>query len=316
MNNCYLSAFAVIEPQDTFHLYYPSWLNVWESHLYNQAIKATHAQGWFFKRFGCDSQLYAREMIRKPDYLPYLEAIEQAADQALAQLAAKERIRLMKSRTALVYVDAWGESGLFENMSSALHVTMLDSLPKSLLKKFAVKGFTCKVRGEQHAFMQALSMTQDYLNWDLFDFVVICTAYRAIPLLVFSAAQGVNHASQDLHMNISVERAGCFIFSQRASPFQVACSSYLLPPANALVLEKLYGDIAQVAVAGLYPQLPALQPAAEIISLSETYGDSGCLSPALSWVYLARHATVAGKMRTVMPDASGSYHYFDTQYQP
>lgn len=316
MNSCYLSAFALIEPQDRFHLYYPSWLNVWESHLYNLAIKTTHAQGWLFKRFGCDSQLYAREMIRKPDYLPCLEAIDQAADQALAQLAAKERMRLMKSRTALIYVDAWGEPGLFENVTSALHVTMLDSLPKSVLKKFAVKGFSCKVRGEQHALMQALSMTQDYLNWDLFDFVVICAVYRAIPLLVFSAAQSAHNTRQAIHMNISVERTGCFIFSQRASPFQVACGSYLLPPANAVAREKLYGDSARIAVAGLQPPLPASRPTSEIISLSEKYGDSGCLSPALSWVYLARHAAAGGTMRTVMPDASGSYHYFDTRYQP
>lgn len=316
MNNCYLSAFALMEPRETFYLYHPSWLNVWESHLYNLAIKATQAQGWLFKRFGCDSQLYAREMIRKPDYLPYLEAIEQAADQALMQLATKERMRLLKSRTALIYVDAWGELGLFENITSALHVTMLDSLPKSLLKKFAVKGFTCKVRGEQHALMQAISMTQDYLNWDLFDFVVICAAYRAIPLLAFSTAQSVNNASREIHMNISVERVGCFIFSQRASPFQVACGSYMPPPANAPTLERLYGDSAQIAVAGLHPQLPVLQPTAEIISLSEKYGDSGCVSPALSWVYLARHAVSGGEMRTVMPDASGSYHYFDTRYQP
>ncbi|URQ62124.1 ATP-binding protein [Pantoea alhagi] len=326
MSNCYLSSFAVIEPDDRFYRYHPSWLNVWESHLYNRAIKATNAQGWFFKRFGCDKALYAREMIRKPACIDYIEATEQAADQALQQLAAKERMRLMKSRTAFICVDAWGESGLFENITSALHVTMLDSLPKNLLKKFSVKEFTCKVRGEQHAFMQALRMAQDYLSWDIFDFVVISAAYRAIPPLVFSTAENTAQAENpDIKMNFSVERAGCFIFSQQESALQIACGNYLFPDSNLLTLDRLCGDadIERLAIAGLSYNLPerdsANKPgasAAEIIRLSEKYGDSGCLSPALSWLYLERHRCRSGKMRTVMPGAMGSYHYFDTRYQP
>lgn len=326
MNNLWLSSFCLIEPEDQFYLYYPSWLNVWESHLYNRAIKSTHAQGWYFKRFGCDNALYEREMIRKPAYIKYIEAMEQAADRALLQLTAKERMRLMKSRTAFIYVDAWGESGLFENISSALHVATIDTLPKNLLKKFSVKAFTCKVRGEQHGFMQALNMAQDYLNWNVFDFIVICAAYRAIPLLVFSAAESVaENNPRDLKMNISVERVGCFIFSQRESALQVECGQYMVPATNAFTVNRLYDDnavITHLVIAGLspgwlYPARADKQNAAapETFSLSEKYGDSGCLSPALSWIYLENHAAAAVKMRTVMPGALGSYHYFDTRYQ-
>ena len=31
-----------------------------------------------------------------------------------------------------------------------------------------------------------MSLAKDYLSWDVFDYVVICAAYRAIPVLVFS----------------------------------------------------------------------------------------------------------------------------------
>ncbi|GLR09746.1 ATP-binding protein [Mixta theicola] len=327
MNKVYLSSFSVIEPEEEFYLYYPSWLNVWESHLYNRAIKSTNAQGWYFKRFGCDKALYAREMIRKPAYINYIEAMEQAAEQALQQLVAKERMRLMKSRTAFIYADAWGESGLFENITSALHVAVIDTLPKNLLKKFSVKEFACKVRGEQHAFMQALRMAQDYLSWDVFDFVVICVTYRAIPLLVFSTAESVaQDKSRDSQMNISVERVGCFIFSQRKSALQVECGKYALPASHKITLDTLCADnadITQLAVAGLSTNLLYRQGAdnqhasmPDIISLSEKYGDSGCLTPALGWIYLDRHAASSGKMRTVMPDALGGYHYFDTRYEP
>lgn len=324
MKGLFLTAFSVIEPDDKFYRYYPSWLNAWESHLYNRALKATHAQAWFFKRFGCSSELYAREMIRKPAYIRYLEAMEQAADNALQQLAAKQRQRLIKSRTAFIYVDAWGEAGLFENITSALHVAMIDTLPKNLLKKFAIKHFTCKVRGERQAFMQALRMAQDYLSWDLFDFVVICGAYRAIPLLVFSEAESASQpGNQERKANISVERVGCFIFSQREGLLKVNCGKYLLSskrmPETRLGEEE--ADITKVMVAGLHHDSAYPQPAntfsrftPDIIRLDEKYGDSGCISPALSWVYFEQHAASAEKMRTIMPDMFGGYHYFDSEY--
>ena len=265
----------------------------------------------------------AVEMIRKPACIEYIEAMEQAADRALHQLAVKERMRLLKSRTAFIYADAWGESGPFENITRVQHVTAIDRIPKSLLKKFSIGDFTCKMRGEQHAFMQALSLAQDYLRWDIFDFVVICAAYRAIPLLVFSAAESVADTKhRRIKMNISVERVGCFIFSQRESALRVRCGSYRAAGATPWAAERLRADseaVTHLAVAGLNPELHYPARAGKtpvLISLSERYGDSGCLSPALSWIYLERHAVAAAKMRTVMPGAQGSYHYFDTHYQP
>lgn len=32
-----------------------------------------------------------------------------------------------------------------------------------------------------------MRLAQDYLSWDIFDFVIVCGGYRAIPLLAFTA---------------------------------------------------------------------------------------------------------------------------------
>lgn len=44
------------------------------------------------------------------------------------------------------------------------------------------------------------------------------------------------------------------------------------------------------------------------------YGESGCLTPALSMDYLTRHIQPGGKMRTVIADKQFGYHYFDLEY--
>ncbi|TPW44695.1 ATP-binding protein [Mixta tenebrionis] len=319
----YLSSYSLIEPEDEFYFYIPSWLNVWESHIYNKALKATRAQGWGFKRFGTRRELYAREMIRKPDYIKYIEALEQASDIALQQLAAKVRMQLIKSRTALFYVDSWGEAGLYENMSSALHAGIIDTLPKNLLKKFSVNGFTCKMRGEKQSLMQAMRVAQDYLNWDICDFVVICAAYRSIPLLVFSdedIAGGGKRKSQDTNVNLSVERVGCFIFSKRESALRIDCGGYIdagndIHRAAPLItaeapIDRLFFTGLRKSRAG-----SALLKATEAaglaaLNLTEKYGGSGCLTPALSWVALEQQPPATA--RTIVPDNYGGYNYFDT----
>ncbi|MCM8038794.1 hypothetical protein M7987_21510, partial [Enterobacter hormaechei subsp. xiangfangensis] len=88
----YLSSFSLVEPEDKFYFYQPSWLNAWEAHLFNKALKSTHANGWGLKRFGTQPDLYPGEMIRNPHYQKYLEAMEKAADDALMALPTKERM--------------------------------------------------------------------------------------------------------------------------------------------------------------------------------------------------------------------------------
>ena len=312
----YLSSFSLIEPEDKFYFYQPSWLNAWEAHLFNRALKSTHANGWGLKRFGTQPDLYPGEMIRNPQYQKYLEAMEQAADDALMAMPTKERMRLLKQRTAFIYVDSWGESGPFENISSALHISMIDTLPKNLVKKFSVNAPTCKLRGEKQSFVQAMSLAKDYLSWDVFDYVVICAAYRAIPILVFSDedialkwSEKPRGKAEDV--NLTVERAGCFIFSQQESAIRVNGGRYVMADAleNGQPPER-------VAFAGLRKDLLSRsRPAAPLtVDLVDRYGSSGCLTPALSFAYIRQQPDLAGKLRTVVPDKQFGYSYFDIEY--
>ncbi|MBK4715280.1 MULTISPECIES: ATP-binding protein [Tenebrionibacter/Tenebrionicola group] len=323
----YLSTFAMAEPDESVCFFYPGWLNVWESHMYNRSLKSTGAHGWGFKRFGTTQEGYAREIIRTPLYKKYLDVMDQVCDSALQQMNAKARMQLMKARTAFIYVDAWGESGPFENISSALHTAMIDTLPKNLVKKFSVKDFTCKIRGEKQSLVQAMKVAQDYLDWDIFDFVVICAAYRAVPVLVMSEEdipRSRRERHKDIKMNLCVERVGCFIFSNREGGMQVECGGYITPANDDALRASLLAagnDIDLFAYTGLRKCEPVQAlidrrhtAAPHAVNLVDMYGASGCLSPALGWVYLTQHAGSSGKMRTLVPDNFGGYACFDTRY--
>lgn len=314
----YLASCAFEEPEEPLVLYYPSWLNVWESHSYNNALKSTGKTGWGFKRFGTLQESYIRETIRKPDYIPYIEAMEKTADSALHQLSTKERMRLFKSRTAFIYVDSWGESGVFENNISALHASVINTLPKSLVKKFSVTDVTCKIRGEKYALIQAMRLAQDYLNWNVFDFVIICGGYRAIPLLTFTA-ENINprrkgkNSGETSAINVSIERVGCFIFSQRESRLKIECGVYVAPDsADRWLSASMHGpDIDLLAYAG---GRDITELSGKTIDLVSIYGASGCLTPALSWQYITHRELSGGCIRTILADNPGGCSYFDTWY--
>lgn len=318
----FLNAFAITEPDDDFYIYSPGWLNVWESHLYNQALDATAKRGWGFKRFGTSKTVYTREMVRKPDYIHYIEALEQAAERALQSLGAKKRMLLLKSRTAFLYVDAWGESAIFENISSALHTSTIDTLPKNLLKKFAIKEVSCKMRGEKLSLIAAMRLAQDYLSWNIFDFVVVCAAWRAIPLLVFSEAAlageaGKRRAQKKSGIHLSVERAGCFIFSRRAGGISVRCGNYLSWQDDAQTQRELYETASGIdlfAQTDATPRRQVSEQAANALDLSAMFGASGCLTPALSWEYLQRKAGRREKIRTIVNDSFGGSAWFDSWF--
>lgn len=316
----YLSSYSFLEPEEPFHLYYPNWLNVWESHSFNTALKATGANGWRFKRFGTRAEIYNREITRRPDHIPYINAMERVSDDALHSLSAKERMLLLKSRTAFIYIDSWGESGVFEYNISSLNLSTIDTLPKNLIKKFSINNVTCKIRGENYALFQAMALTQDYLAWDVFDFVVICGGYRAVPLLAFTA-ESLSQGERKKHhkhvpgVNVSIERVGCFIFSRRESHLRVNCGPYISNGVDRLFVSQSEknNDIDLVAYAGGINKL--IPPSNKGIDLITRYGCSGCMTPALSWQYIAHHALHNGCLRTVIPGAVGGYAYFDTWYE-
>lgn len=310
----YLASHAFVEPEEPLVLYYPSWLNVWEANSYKKALTVTQANSWGFKRFGTIKESYIRETIRHPDYIAYIDAIEKAADSALHELSTKERMQLLKSRTALIYVDSWGESGVFESNISALHTSVINTLPKSLVKKFAVTDFTCKIRGEKLALMQAMRMAQDYLNWDVFDFVIICAGYRAIPILAFTAANRAPNPKEKKSaeipgINVSTERAGCFIFSQKESPLKISCGRYVAP--DTAKYQQAVAEMDLISCAGGHNPYLSTEKTIDLIKI---YGESGCLTPALSWQYINQRALSQGCIRTVLAENAGGYSYFDTWY--
>ena len=297
--------------------------------MYNRALKSTKANGWGFKRFGTSKDRYAGEMIRTPQYTQYIDAMELASEQALHQLSSKERMRLMKSRTAFIYADAWGESSLFENITSALHKATIDTLPKNLVKKFSVKDFTGKVRGERQSLVQAMQLAQDYLNFNVFDFVVICAAYRAVPLLVFTEQDTFDkkrwqRTPPNININFTVERVGCFIFSQHEGEFKVSSGQYALHNEkeifNGIAFEE-DDDLTIQCVTEVRREsigqgkLIQRNNSIRSINLTNIYGGSGPVTPALSWTYLQQHGRAQEKMRTIVPDNFGGYTYFDTWYQ-
>ncbi|PDO88424.1 ATP-binding protein [Kosakonia pseudosacchari] len=323
-NEIYLSSFSLAEPADNFYFYAPHWLNAWEAHLYNQALKSTSASGWAFKRFGTDKETYAREMIRKPRYIDYIESMEQTADAALQQMTPRDRMLLLKSRAAFIYIDTWGESSVFENITSALHTATIDTLPKNILKKFSIKNVTCKIRGENFSLIQAMQLAQDYLHWNVFDFVVICGAYRAIPVLVFSDEDipGKRGRIKTKHKNgvqLSVERTGCFIFSLRESALRVNCGKYVAHDNLDYLQHEITKDLSEgdlLTFLGRKENITHIAPqiCIDIVDLKDIYGASGCLTPALSWEYLLNKTVSSKKMRTVLADKFGGYSYFDTLF--
>lgn len=315
----YLSAYSFIEPEESVFLYYPTWLNVWESHSYNTALQATNANGWGFKRFGATTDIYSREITRRPEHIPYINALDKVADAALHSLSAKERMLLLKSRTAFIYVDSWGESGVFEYNISSINLATIDTLPKNLVKKFSINDVTCKIRGENLSLFQAMSVAQDYLDWEIFDFVVICGGYRAVPLLAFTAESMTQRKDRKNKLdvpgvNLSIERVGCFIFSQHESALKVSCRPYAYANQDNYSLAERSNIIGVDLIAyagGINKPRPSADAGVDLVA---RYGCSGCMTPALSWRYIAQHALHNGCIRTVIPGIDGGCAYFDTWY--
>lgn len=315
----HLLSLSLMEPEAPLFLYSPSWLNVWEAHSYDIALKNTDTNSWAFKRFGTRADAYDKEVVNRTNYMAYISALEKVSDAAMQALPQKERMLLMKSRTAFIYVDSWGEAAGFEYDISTLHLSTIDTLPKNLVKKFSVDNVTCKIRGEKNALIQAMRLAQDYLSWDIFDFVIVCGGYRAIPLLAFTATN-INPRSKMKEsrkipgMNLSIERVGCFIFSQTTGDLKVNCGPYF--SADSSQYQKNYAsDIDLVAFSGRASSItPFFNHPVKLLDLEKKYGSSGCITPALSWHHIFQHAFKGGRMRTILPDHNGGLTYFDTWY--
>lgn len=299
-----IAAFSIYEPTKPLIPFIPSWYNVWESHMFNKANKKTGHDSWCFKRYGINYDIYLREGLRKTSYRPYIHAMEQAFDDAYSQLNHKQQNILKKERNGLIYVDSWGELSVFEKIDSWRDAYTLNIIPKSIIKKFGIKDFSCKVRGERNGLMSALLLAQNLLNSNQLDNVFIYGGFRAIPILVFTEIERqpkVRKTGNPLINNsISVERTSCLILNKKNdSNTSIYVNRYFSLSEDKResinILLKNWNDCIGENTHSIYSAfLPTYEyidiqnksfnkliPDVDYYTLNTMYGDSGFLTPAL-----------------------------------
>jgi hypothetical protein len=321
-----LVGFALLEPSGPMQRFVPSWFNVWEASLYRQANARAGSRQWLLRRFGIDAAMLPAEALRKANYRDWLNGLSAACVQAVAQLGSKGEFRLRHERNALLYVDSWGETSVFEGVNSWRDSLSVDILPKNIVRDYGINGFTCKLRGERNGLMTALQVAQDCLNSDMADNVIICGQFRSIPVLAFSEAQRFAAARGNAPANsqVCVERVGCLILKKAPSEgVALHLSDYLRLPASPRRGGELLADHWQPylgsntrEVLGVTPPSTALRqlqqhafarlPSSLVAqSLSDSYGDSGCLNPALAWRYLQQSSAQPGHRLLSVLDGQG-----------
>ena len=75
----HLLSWSLLEPEAPLFLYSPSWLNVWEAHSYDMALKNTDTNSWAFKRFGTRADAYVNEVVNRTNYMAYISALEKVS---------------------------------------------------------------------------------------------------------------------------------------------------------------------------------------------------------------------------------------------
>jgi hypothetical protein len=325
-----LVGFSLLEPRISLQRFSPSWYNVWEAWLHKKANTKAGSTQWLFKRFGIDSETLPEEALRKANYRDWLNGMSAACTQAVAQLGSKGEFRLRHERNALIYVDAWGETSVFEGANSWRDSLSIDILPKNIVRDYGIKDFTCKLRGERNGLINALRVAQDCLNSNMADNVIICGQFRSFPALVFSEAErfpaSTERGPTPANSQFSVERVGCLILKkQPGQGVAVQLSDYQLLPDSAHQRAMLLADRCKQylgadtrAVLGITPpalslravqrqafeQLPA---SLTCVSLSDLYGDSGCMNPALAWQYLLQGNITGHSLLSVLDGEGGAW---------
>ncbi|MBP6081505.1 MAG: ATP-binding protein [Providencia sp.] len=305
-----IAAFSMCEPDEPIMPFVPSWYNVWESHMLNLANKRTGSCHWAFRRYGVNHKIYPNEGIRNASYRPYLHSMERSCDYAVSKLNIRNKLSLRKGNNGFIYVESWGEISTFEDISSWRDSFNINIVPKSILKKYGIRGFSCKVRGERNGLMSALLLAQDLLSCNEFDNIFICGAFRAIPVLVFSEIENqpknLLKRLNDTNNQISVERTGCLILNKEKNNHMQICvrDYFILPKGNRKASDYLSDIWKQCLNSGAKSLFTTALPTVEFRKiqrfafkklgkriefhqLNDIYGDSGCMMPALMWEYLS-----------------------------
>ncbi|MFZ1874349.1 MAG: ATP-binding protein [Chania sp.] len=323
-----LVGFSLLEPRMPIQRFSPSWFNVWEAWLHKKANAKAGSNRWLFRRFGINSDILPEEALRKPNYRDWLNGMSTACTQAVEQLGSKGEFRLRHQRNALIYVDSWGETAVFEGINSWRDSLSVDILPKNIVRDYGIKDFTCKLRGERNGLMNALRVAQDCLNSDMADNVIICGQYRSFPVMVFSETQhfpsSTKRSRVPANSQFSIERVGCLILKkapgqgvaihlsdyqtlagsaqQRADLLADHCKAYLGADTHTVLGVTPPALSFRALQRQAFEQLPA---SLACVSLSDIYGDSGCMNPALTWQYLQQSKITGHSLLSVL-DGEGS----------
>lgn len=321
-----LVGFALLEPKAPMRRFMPSWFNVWEAAQHKKANVRAGSRQWLFRRFGVDDAMLSTEALRKANYRDWLNGLSAACTQAVAQLGAKGEFRLRHERNALLYVDSWGEISVFEGVNSWRDTLSVDILPKNIVRDYGIHGFTCKLRGERNGLMTAIRVAQDCLNGDMADNIIICAQFRSIPVLTLSENPRFTraHGRAPSNSQVSVERVGCMILKKAPGRgITLHLSDYLRLPSSLRQGATLLAERWQQHIGANTREVLSVTPPAMALrqlqqhafarlpvtlaqqSLSEIYGDSGCMNPALAWRYLQQSAPQAGHRLLNVLDGQG-----------
>ncbi len=324
----WLAGFALSEANSPLLRFTPGWFNVWEAALYNKALARSGGRHWLFRRFGTESDVLAGEALRKASYRAWLNSMSETCARAVSHCGSRGDFRLRHERNALIYADSWGESSTFEGVNSWRDALSVDILPKNIVRDYAIRHFTCKLRGERNGLLAALRVAQDCLNSDMADNVIICGIFRSFPALTFSEMQRYpapgypRRALADCQ--VSVERTGCLILRKtpgpgitlRLSRYQTLPSAPRPAAAQLAALWRSHLDADSREVLSVAPPaltmheiqrraLAALPGGVGGVALADIYGDSGCMNPALAWQHQLRSAARPGHRLLSVLDGKG-----------
>lgn len=305
-----IAAFSIHEPTDPLVTFEPSWYNVWESHMLRCSHNKTGSSSWSFKRYGFNNEMY-REGIRKVSYRPFINAMENTFSHAYNSLNIKNRRLLKNERNGLIYIDSWGDLSSFEKIDNWKDTYSINIIPKKIIKDYAIKHFTSKLRGERNGLLNAFLMAQGLLNSDMLDNVFIYAGYRAVPVMMFTEIDKQPKTNfftkKTRNKTISIERTSCFILNKKKeSEYSYEIGKYFSLSRNInksidILIDNFNSNIGG-NIDSLYTSALPTHTHSHIlskfmiksgmvsnhISLNEIYGDSGFLTPAMIWADLEK----------------------------
>lgn len=310
-----IDGLAVAQPAEAVaEVYQPQWYKAWEGKLYQDARRKLGRDRWAMTRFGTDPG--------RGGYRDTLQTLATTCREALLQAGVRGGARPRSDRMALLHFDHWGQVSHLENAFSWRDAFNLDVIPKFLLREHGISGFSCRIRGERAALMDALTVASELLGSGQIDIAVIGGVFRFHPALGFSAAlsdaaaeqQWTGSKGKQYEADV-IERVG-FVVVRRPEDSRKGGAGLLLAEPTYLALPD--GKQASVkALAGAWAQSAGGQPWAAYSGMSpsetlaeieaqaaeqagvafhelcRTSGDSGCITPFLGLQQFSRHAAAS-----------------------